>query len=623
MTLNVAGVWDIECGDWDRFLCGEALSIDGEALVSWDADDFADWMFSRKGIWYAHAGGRYDALWLLDVAIRRGLRWEARCRGAGLLSVKIGDLEVRDSFALVPMGLAKCSAMGSARKLELHLPCMGPPCREKDCAGYCQLGRIAREGPSRAERRTIERYLHADCEALLSMLDSLEHRAAALGINLGLTVGGTAWKTAKRWLDLPDCSHSLGTYERIREAYYGGRVEGFRTFADSGHGADIHNAYTAALTRVHLPEGPGAPALPRAASRYFAAGKPCIVSCDVRVPETNIPPLPFRHPDRLLYPHGRFSGCWTSVQLQHAVEHGVVIERVTGGYVWETARPFLREYAEKVWGMRASHIAMCTCTREDKKAGRACYGCAFGGWFKWLANSLTGKLAQRPEHESLVFKPNTEWGDGVPLRKFRSGSLWPVERVRVDACAHVQLSAFLTSENGCELHRQLLHAPDPYYTDTDCVKGRTKLTRRMGPGLGEWGDEGAFTDWRLLACKVYSYTDEKGEKVVRGKGMSGLDADGFTRLAAGDEWASDRGVEGMRTAVRKYGTEDNGSIFARKHMTRSLQNIPGWIGGRIHDERTGLTRPCTVEEYDAASDVRRFSARMHARRRKEAKQWAQ
>lgn len=616
MTLNVAGVWDIECGDWDRFLCGEALSADGEALVSWDADEFADWMFSRSGIWYAHAGGRYDALWLLDVAIRRGLRWEARCRGAGLLSVKIGDLEVRDSFALVPMGLAKCALMGSVRKLELHLPCT---CGQAKCAGYCQLGRIVREGPTRAERRTIERYLHADCEALLSMLDALEARAANEGIALGLTVGGTAWKSAKKWLDLTDCTHSLGTYMRIREGYYGGRVEGFCSWAESGHGADIHNAYTAALTRVHLPEGPGCPALPRAASRYLSSGKPCIVTCDVRVPETNVPPLPFRHPDRLLYPVGRFTGTWTSVALEYALSQGVVIERVRGGYVWETARPFLKPYAEKVWGLRAGDIAKCVCAREDKKAGLTCYGCAWGAMWKWLANSLTGKLAQRPEHESLVFLPNEQAGLGIPLRKFPTGSLWPEERVRVDACAHVQLSAFLTSENGCELHRQLVHAPDPFYCDTDCVKGRTKLTRRMGPGLGEWGDEGAFTDWHLLAMKVYSYKDDKGELVVRGKGMSGLDADGFTRLAAGDEWASDKGVEGMRTAVRKFGSSENGSIFARKHMSRSLQNIPGWLGGRIHDDKTGYTRPCTVDQYEQSVDVRRFTARMHARRRKESK----
>ena len=584
--IDVAGVWDIETASWDRFVVGQAVRADGERFTSWNEDEFARYLLSQAGCWYAHAGGRFDAIWLLDWIHRHGIPATVRLRGAGILSLVVGSFEARASHAIAPMSLAKLAPLGGAAKIALALPC---ECGA-DCGGYCALGGILeRGGPSPRERATVETYLTADCDSLRAALGALAAFAAREEIELGLTIGGTAWATARAWLSLDAAPPELARYRRLRDAYYGGRTEVYRTAAPAGHRYDIHSSYPAALSRLSLPVGPGQLRDRVVASRYFAAGRPCIVAADVQVPESDVPPLPYRATDRLLYPHGPVSGVWTSHELAHAMECGAVVRRIAWGHVWEHVAPFLAPFAERVWRLRADAAA------EGTPAGAA-----RAAWRKWLANSLTGKLAQRPENEVLRFLPAgrtpPELDDGETILRVTASGVWATRQsVRVAPCAHVHLAAWLTSEARVELHRQLAHAgAGRLYCDTDSVYATHELTRRVGPELGEWGHEGALSDWRAIAPKVYRYAD-RGEVVVRGKGLSGLDAAGFAALDAGDTWTVTRGVDGVRTALQRAGV--TGSLFRRRSYGRKLGRILGWCGGRELQEGETATRATTVARY--------------------------
>ena len=578
MSLDVTGVWDIECAEWDRFVCGEFLGVKGECFVSWDPDEFFDALIQREGVWYAHAGGTYDSLWLVDMACKRGLKWSAMLRGAGLLSVRIGKAEFRDSFALVPMSLEKAAPMGGAHKIGLALP-----------DGYEGLSRKL----NALERAAVEEYLHADCIALLAMLDALGKGCADKGIDLKLTVGGSAWASARGWLGLPKTKHTHARYKVIRQGYYGGRTEVFQSRAPAGQRYDIHSSYPAALSRVSLPFGEPKRLDARAASMAFGAGAEGIFSADVYVPKRlAIPPLPVRMPDRLLYPVGDITGVWTALELRRAIAAGAEVERVRWAYTFPESAPILAPFAERVWSYRAEAAARSQAKNDE--------GAAWAAWFKWLANSLTGKLAQRPEKESLRFEPISETGAPMleerterVLRSTKHGVFVIEETERIDACAHVEWSAYLTAEARCELGEQLRHAPTPLYCDTDSVYARETLTRRIGPELGEWGHEGSLERWEALAPKVYRY-DCQGKTTVKGKGLSGLTSDGFDALARGESWQADRGVKGARTAMRTDGGE---TLFRRKLLNRGLHPVPGWIGGRAHHE-DGTTSAVTVETYE-------------------------
>lgn len=303
----------------------------------------------------------------------------------------------------------------------------------------------------------------------------------------------------------------------------------------------------------------------------------------------HVPPLPARECDRLLYPTGPIDGVWTGLELRYAETLGVKIESVLYAYAWDNAYPILRPFAARGWSIRADNAA----TGDPGDA-------AFAAWVKWFLNSLTGKTGQLPDHETLVFVPAI---DGPPILDKDAEIVgesdygaWVIVRSRrVDACAHVEWAAHLTAEARIELHRQLLHAGDGVlYCDTDSVYSTRALTRRVGPGLGEWGHEGSLSDWTCLAPKVYRYYDPDTGKVnVRGKGMSDLNSAGFDTLAAGGKWIVDRGVDGLKTALRSHSSE----LFRRKHLSRSLTPFPGWIGGRVL--HGAGTRAPTVAEYRA------------------------
>lgn len=602
MTLaDLGGVFDIECAEWDRFVCGGIVDSAGHSFMSWDEREYAGELLSREGVYYAHAGGRYDMLWLLDFCVRSNIAvTEVKPRGSGIMSMKIGDLELRDSYALVPMALAKCAAIGEQEKSSLSLPC---ECGE-ECGGYCALARPL----SARERRLVESYQLQDCVALRAMLLGLSARCEALNITPGLTVGGTAWSTAKRWCDLPACSHDLGRYDALSRGASGGMTIPFMSRAPAGERYDIHSSYPAALSVVALPWGTPRLVTGSRAGMVYRAGAPGIYRALVHVPDCHIPPLAARETDRLLYPIGPIDGAWTAIDLQHAEQCGAKILKIKSGYVWKGTRVALKDFAERGWAIRDQNARACTCTKAARRkcADRKCPGCllctcpecAFAAWIKWFINSATGKFKQNPDHETLTWIPAI---DGAPILGHDARVLavndrgaWVVtESRKVDACAHVEWYAYLTAYARIELHSQLLHAGESaIYCDTDSVYSTRALTRRLGPNLGEWGHEGSLADWRCLAPKVYRYVDPiTGKSNVRGKGMSGLTSEGFDGLADGKSWVVDRGVDGLKTALRSHSE----SLFRRKSLARSLSPVRGWIGGRVIEG--DMTRPPTVAEY--------------------------
>jgi hypothetical protein len=284
------------------------------------------------------------------------------------------------------------------------------------------------------------------------------------------------------------------------------------------------------------------------------------------------------------------SGAWTGIELRHAEASGAKIVRFLSADVWTKSAPFLAPYADRVWGLRSDAIE----AGDDAKSE----------WFKLLANSLTGKLAQRPEQSSLAFvdaesdEPPELEHDTEIVATYDHGAFVLHKSQRVGACAHVELAAHLTAEARTELGRQILEAgASALYCDTDSVYSRKTLTRRIGDELGEWGYEGAMCNWRALAPKVYRYDctgckkHPGGGAHVRGKGMPGLDDSGFALLKSGGAWKVERGVEGLKTQLRK-----KDKLFKARVLSRSLHPIAGWIGGRVADGKYG-TRPTTIDNY--------------------------
>lgn len=576
----IEGAFDIETAEWSRFRCGALRGIDGIRYLSWDENKFFDALMQREGEWYAHAGGGFDALWAVEMCAKRGIGFHAVPRGSGLLRVSIeGGPTLVDSVAIWPDRLETCAKVTNVRKLGLGLPC---ECHERTdtkpdgCGGYCALARPL----YRHERARVEEYLLADVDACLAFVCAVHERAERDGIVLKATVGSTAWATAAAWCGLGPATHSPGRYVGIRHGYYGGRVEVYRPRARHGWRYDIHSSYPAALSRTVLPVGTCRFVSGPVASRHYAEARPGIYYVTCLIPPSHSPPLPVRLPTRLHYPHGRVTGAWTDIELRHAEECGAIVERVHKAYTWNDTAPVLAPYARRIWDLRDAAIS------EGTEAGAA-----WGKWYKWVANSLTGKLAQRPGFGKYTFHPHPVDPDivkalGSPKSVTKYGLHFETKTSRLSPCAHVEHAAYLTAVARTELHRQLLEAGDAaIYCDTDSVYSTKPLTRRVGDDLGEWGCEGELHDWTCAAPKLYRYRDEKGKTRVKGKGMPGLTSEGFDDLLSGKAWTVERGVNRYRTARRKE------SLFERRRLTRAIGATPGWCGARLWDGAEATTRP--------------------------------
>ena len=546
--LAVDGVADIECAGWTDFVRGALWTPANGVRVYADADAFADAVFSVRGSVWCHAGGSYDILFLLDVARRRGLGARIVLSGSRVLSATVGGTMLRDSYALIPLSLARAAPMFGARKSETGLACV---CGT-NCGGYCA---IRRDLP-RALMTRLESYLAQDVEATRAVVTGALEWLREHGAEPRATIGATAWQWAKRYLDLPDADRCW--YHHSRRAYYGGRVEVYRTTAEHIWRYDIHSSYPAALSRTALPVGEPAVRTGTGASRAYREGAEGIYHTRVRVSDVLTPPLPVRTAERLLFPSGTMEGWWTGLELRAAEAVGARVERVMFALAYPRAEATLAPWCRMVWGLRST----------DKSRAP---------WIKLIANSLTGKLAQRAETRAvrmLAAGESPREGE-EPVGPLSLGILARTLS-RVPSCAHVEWAAYLTAAARAELGAQLRHAgDDAVYCDTDSVYATRPLTRRVGDELGEWGYEGEGREWLALAPKLYSYLAPDGKEHTRAKGFPRATRDDLLALARGGTVRRDSGVRKFLSAAR------GGNLWARASMARCLHREPGRVGGRI------------------------------------------
>lgn len=561
-------VWDIETEAWDRFVVGGILHSDGRYESHREPRAMLDALLSIEGDVWAHNAGHFDTLWALDELSRRTPIPPVRLDSAGgrITRATIGRTVLRDSYALVPMSLAAAAPLGGRGVAKEGT---GLPCRcGAGCGGYCAI----RRGMSARAYRAVESYLESDCRVLAAVLDGVAGLAAEHGLSLRGTIGGTAWRSAAAYAGMEAARWTRGEYVLARSGYYGGRTQVFRPRAAHGHWYDIHSAYPAALVQADVPVGVPRTVAGREARDAYARGDAGIWQADVRVSRDDmIPPLPVRTGERLAYPVGQFDGRWTGIELRAAEHCGATVEP-RYGLVWrETARPFAA-WCRRIWDLR--HAAA--------SGGRA----AEAKWWKLLANSLTGKLAQHPESELLVMRADAPalcagaapctprrcsgaCGGWLPVGS--GGRLWSRATWRVADCAHVAIAAHLTAVTRSRLLSRLRAAgADAVYCDTDSAPSLRAMAH--DDELGGWGYEGEFKNWEALAPKTYRYTRARDDAaVVRAKGVPRADLGAFEALAAGGEVVVDTGVEGLRRAAAL-----GGPLFRRRLLRRR------WLGDGVH-----------------------------------------
>jgi len=599
--VNLNGFFDIETQDWDKFVCG-GLTTDGETIrYYWDENQFGYALLALEGDVWAWNGGLYDAIWLADWLERKRIKFTCTFAGTRIVSLTLGSLRVRDSAALIPMSLQKAStALGEPISKATGLICS---CN-RSCGGYCRIRRYMPDD----ERMVLETYLGIDVRTGWQVMEALFNHAARAGYELTATVGGSVWRTMKEMLGIGPAFWLRGRdYEQARAGYYGGRVFVGQLLASAGHRSDVHSAYPAALSSVSLPHGEYVTLASEKAAKALDNERPGIYEATVDIPESFIPPLPWRSSSgRIIYPVGIARGSWSLPELRYALDEcGCTLVRIHSAIVWSDTEVLFDGLMNQGFAVRGQFPPKT----------------AFYDWQKWFMNSGTGKFAERPEKEQMLFNlPATEimfcnpgnplhwdkgcrWGRcsgwcGAMTPLTFDGNIWLQTKWRLSDCAHVQWAAYLTATQRIKWHRAALRTHGVIYGDTDSIYSVDRLPSDCyGEALGTFGYEGSLAQWVCIAPKTYAYLDENGVFVCRGKGIPNIDEKAWRAFERGETVIVDRGVSGLRSAARN--SRAGATLFSRKHLERKRhgRTTPGsYIGDRRILSDGYTTGPITVRD---------------------------
>lgn len=593
MTLPLAGTWDIEGADWSTFVLG--CCYDGDVARKFNhGDAMIDHMRKKGGVWWGHAMGVYDGLYVLERARARGISCQINRSQHRVNRIVMGSLTLRDSYAIWPVPLDDiCGALGRP------VPALPWACTcGRNCGGYCRIGPKAAEGDP-----DLEAYCIADCVALYDGLVTLDRFAESSGIHLRGTLGHTAWTSAQDELGVPDSTIDWSTWRHCRRGDKGGRVTIVRPTA-TGPGAggahwDICNAYPAQLAHAELPVGGATELGSHSVYDALRREQPGIYTLTVRIPDDSFfPPLPWHCGGVLTFPTGTITGSWPLPEIGHALDCGVEILDGHAAIVFDGKAPVFAPLVERWYKIR-------------KETGRKT---PLGQWIGRLAKALTGKFAEKPHRTRVAMHPNeikicTRTGPcadgcsgecGAYEQLDLYGDIWSIPYKRLGPSAYPQWSAYLRAMTRVQLHEQMERfGRDLVFSNTDSLwaTGR-KVPRPTGSQLGQWEYQHAWHEIEIRSPGVYAFRREPGGPLEI-RGIPGLTEADWKRGSGTIE----RGVLTLGNAVKS-----TKGLFQKRTRRWSLPNRDRQIYGDRKIGTDGLTWPLDARELRELAIGRRKRA---------------
>ena len=317
---------------------------------------------------------------------------------------------------------------------------------------------------------------------------------------------------------------TLGQYEYIHHASYGGRCEVYKHYYESPKYDASKSAYTKDEFEAIKPEEylayvdtvslyPASmmfdfPIGQAERTDVYINGKLGVYKCKYKANKALlVSPLPRREGNRIMWDVQDGEGYYTSVDIENATSFGYTFDIINGFY-WEESVPVFREYIER-----------CFSDKEREKAkGRK--GSALYNLAKLKMNGLYGKCGQKPRFEETRFvSSNHEW-----LKLFVDYAVMDVDmnvspnsvmvkikpryemltEKKITKPSHLSMFVLAYSRKIMSQHSRSLNPEDDiermqFYTDTDSIvclasnvfntDGSVKDGVRFGSSLGALDDE--------------------------------------------------------------------------------------------------------------------------------------
>jgi hypothetical protein len=484
-------------------------------LVIWDENwtrlmaSVRDAIVSLPGrfIVYAHNGGRFDFLYLL-----REMRGEVLFKGRSLMSARIGEHELRDSFHIIPEALKNAN-----RKTEIDYS-------------------LFTKGRRNAHRKEITEYCIDDCKSLYEIVTTFKDE-----FGTPLTIGQAAMSELKKKYTFDRLSPATDLY--FRNWFFGGRVECLKTgiYDPTKYFLyDVNSMYPYVMAKY-----------PHPVTGSFAIN-------DRLRAETMFLTIRCKN-NGALVGRDQFGNLTTQIkegifnttiwEYEVAVKHGLIRDiEIIKTIEFDRCTNFA-EFVNPLYEGRQQSKRL---QAEAEKAGDtfAARNYARDVLFrKLLLNNAYGKFAQNPRRFSqhYITEPMERPGDGDPtvddwgeLPSVETDAYWiwckPTDDLRFN---NVASAASITGAARSVLLDALASCVDPVYCDTDSI-----ICTRLGEQqpidaleLGAWDIEAPVSAFIGNGKKLYAYRrpDREPPKntIIKAKGMNGVTWEDMIQIANG------------------------------------------------------------------------------------------
>lgn len=462
--------------------------------------DFVEFIKTRREIIYVHNGGKFDFHLMLKFFPHQKIRIIHN----RIISIKVGEAELRDSFAIIPVKLADY---------------------QKEEIEYWKFEKSVRH----KHMREILRYLESDCINLYELVKGYVEIAGSK-----LTLAGNALAHSKK-LGLDPGKTNKHFDEIFREGYYfGGRCQALK------HGVfenvnmyDIRSAYPFAMIHDH-PTGDCF----RLTDKLLDEKRSELCFYKIRADSAGAFARRAKN-GGLYFPHEK-NAIFTTTgrELYAALEtRSCVLHEIIECREFYRSINF-REYVEFWFNERKKH---------DKGTPKNIAA-------KFMLNSLYGKTAQNPENfcDYMLAEKDAELEEGWHLAaempdydlhfrrhmehmQSKLGDQYPNFPQFINVATGSSITGFvrslllraIASQNGKAI-----------YCDTDSLFTHGQL--KTGDNLGDWQFEGTAKILYMAGKKLYAAKMQDGDIKKASKGVN-FTFDEIKRVTEGETitWKSD------------------------------------------------------------------------------------
>lgn len=346
------------------------------------------------------------------------------------------------------------------------------------------------------DQRKVERYCTRDAEIVYKAVSELQEITLALGGQLRPTISGVSMDIYRRsYQRLPWKVTGPAINRLCRPAFYGGRVENFAMGeVPQVNLYDINSLYPYVQGTAQFPHPAYLQLLAEGDLQSPLQKWEGVAKATVSVPETFVPPLPYRLTHKLFFPTGELRGHWTLAELRAALDRGCELQELD----WILGSPVLfnpfSDFVEDLYRQRMGYLVAGD-NREDL--------------VKLVLNSLYGRFGLDPDgglFHMIRIQGDTDLEGlrGYSTTDF-AGALvayGPIPDLQPPAYANVLFAAQVSS--GARI--KLLEALEgqelaAVYCDTDSIMTTGELA--TGDKLGSWKLQMQAGTADLLGPKEY------------------------------------------------------------------------------------------------------------------------